>query len=559
MKKNYNVNLISDFKIDINPIKIKFNDDSYVYDFSIFNDNKVVRIFAQAFYNRYAQFTKNARLPAFRHLKIFFEYFNNHNYEYTFDIFTPKLLIGFATYLDNHSKYSLKTKYRYYNNLEIFLKEIIKLSDSPLKNLILPNCPFRKVHTESKEKTKINNEQIKQILKICYQNIEESLYIFRLGKNLIENYDSSKVLSPLNSKKIEEVVPYFYYKYGYLPSLDYPYVTKQEAWLASEAGGSKFISSYIHPTTESLLPFYLVLLIELIGNTEAVKNIKIDCIKEDILFSNRVDIIWEKPRAKKIQKRNILKNKKYGAYQIIEMIKEYTSLIRPKLNTPNNEMLFIARGNNHKNPINIIQEHTFRNELKSFIKNNLEFKFCLSDLRPSVLTDIYNKRKDIVQVSKLANHSNINTTLGYIIDKNVKKENLTYMSEKQNEMTDNLLNSQNKKIENFEINSENNSENIGFSCKNPIIKNKVCINWMAELTNPDLIIPNDEKYLSKILKLQENIKEQKNFINTEKYNLLYQPVIEIIENQILPKFNQKIINKAKKIIKETYIPSLEGY
>lgn len=558
MKKKYNIEIQPDIKIDINPIKVKFNDDYKIYDFSIFSDTKIVRLFAQAFYNRYAQFTKNARNPAFNHLKIFFTYFNE-NYEHTFDMLTPKLLIGFATYLDSNLKYSLKTKYRYYNNLEIFLKEIIKLSDSPLKGLVLPNCPFRKVHTESKEKTKINNEQIKQILKICYQKIEESLNAFRLGQIFIENYDKNKIINLLDSKKIEDVVPYFYHKYGYLPTLDYPYVTNQEAWLASEAGGAKLISSYIHPTTESLLPFYLVLLIELIGNTEAVKNIKINCIQEDILFSNRVDIIWEKPRANKPQKRNILKSKKYGAYQIIEMIKEYTSLIRPKLSVPNNEMLFIARGNTHKNPINIIQEHTFRYELKSFIKNHFEFNFCLSDLRPSILTDIYNKRKDIVQVSKLANHSNINTTLGYVVDKHVKKENLLYISEKQNQMTYNLLNT-NKQIKNdLDINNETISENVGFACKNPIVKQKICINWMAELTNPNLIIPNNEKYLSKILKLKQKIEEQKNFINIEKYNLLYEPVIELIKNQILPQFNQKTINKAKKLIKETYIPSLEGY
>lgn len=559
MKKNYSINLIPDYKTDISPIKVIFDDDSTIYDFSIFQDTKVVRAFAQAFYNRYAQYSKNARNPAFNHLKIFFNFFNV-NYTHDFNVFTSKLLISFATWLDSNDKYSLKTKYRYYNNLEIFLKEIIKITDSPLKNFDLPSSPFRNVHSEAKEKNKLNDEQIHRILRVCYQKIDDSLASFRFGKKIIEEYNPS-IAIPFKSKKIEDIAPYFYHKYGYLPTVDYPYMTNQEARWVSESGGAKTISKYIHPTTEDLLPFYLVLLIELVGNSDAVKNIKIDCIHDDLIFQDRADIIWDKPRANKPQKRNVLKNKKYGAYQIIEMVKEYTSLIRNKLSGTEHEMLFIARGNVNSNPIMVAQEHTFRYELKSFIEENLDFSFKLMDLRPSILTSFYKKRKDIVATSKIANHSNVNTTLSYIVDKEVKKENLTYLSHKQEQVIDKLINHNSLEISS-KIKNENNevlSSNIGFSCKKPISENKVCINWMAELTNPNLVIPDNATYLAKILKLSESIKKQKSYINSEKYELLYAPVINTIEEHILPKFNKKTITKAKSIAKDVFIPSLEGY
>ncbi len=157
----------------------------------------------------------------------------------------------------------------------------------------------------------------------------------------------------------------------------------------------------------------------------------------------------------------------------------------------------------------------------------------------------------------MANHKSINTTLLYIVNEETKKENREYLSGKQSEIFENILN-RNENQEN-EFNGVDNAQNVGFYCKKPIVDKKVCVNWMAELTNPELIIPADSKYLSKIIALENSIKNAKNLMEKERFYLLYAPILNVIENEIIPKFDKKIIAESKILAKEIKIPLLEDY
>ena len=82
---------------------------------------------------------------------------------------------------------------------------------------------------------------------------------------------------------------------------------------------------------------------------------------------------------------------------------------------------------------------------------------------------------------------------------------------------------------------------------------------MAELTNPELIIPADPKYLSKIIALETSINYSKSFMNQERFSLLYEPILNVIQSEILPKFTKAIIEQSKILAKEIKIPLLEDY
>ena len=553
MKKNYNISIDNDIKVDLYPIVVRFENDNYVYDFSIFKDTALVRLFAKAFQNRYAQFAKSARYPVYMHLKVFFNFFNE-KYESKPTSISSRMMADFAIWLDNKNNFSLKTKYRYYNNLEVILKEVFKITNSPIKTFNLQACPFRDVHSETTPKTKLTEEQISKLLKICYQKIDESINDFRLGKEFIKN--SAKIDSlDVSIKEIKYLIPYFYQKYGYLPSAQKPFMTNKEAQYVCELGGVDKFNKYLNPTVDSLLPFYIVLIIELAGNPEAIRDMKIDCIAKDLIFEDRAVINWNKPRANKIQSRNTFKKKKYGAYQIIELLKEFTSLIREKASEEDGEYLFISRISLGKKQISKLSNTN--KVLMKFKENNaLDFNFNLEDLRASVLTLLYKKRKDVVAVSKIANHANLNTTLSYIVDQETKKQNQYYLAEKQ----DNIIGFFTKKEE-VPLNKIilENSESIGFTCKNPIKEENVCINWMAELTNPNLVIPNNHLYLAKILKLKTHIEEYRDYITKERFELLYGSVLETINIDILPKFSKKTLLEANKILDSIKLPSLNGY
>lgn len=551
MKKQFNKIVIPETLKEIFPIKVKFPDHKMVYDFGKYFDTDISRTFAKVFYEKCSKMVILSREGMFGTVNKFFTYLESVNV-LTWQQFDRKLLTGFAIWIDNQ-ELNISTKYSIYQKIEMYFKEIKKIKVLPFKNLNIPANPFTNSNENRKPPKTLTNEQIKIILSICYKKIDEIVNEFRLTQKKFKDLELSQ--EDFKRKDVYHVAYYFYKKYGYLPLLTELSVVEKNH--IKKIGGVDEINSRLSPNANTLFPFYLVLLVELAANSDALRQIKIDCIKEDPLFEDRCFIIWDKARASSEQKRNVFKKKKYGAYQIIEMLKELTQHTRKYVKKEFENNLFIIRGENEKNKLSEVIPKRFNDEAQKFIKeNNIDFIFNPSDIRPTILTEIYRVRKDVVSVSKIANHKNINTTLLYIVNEETKKENRQYLSEKQSKIIDNIINKENYKIED----SENfGAENIGFSCNKPIKNNKACINWMAELTNPELIIPENSEYLSKIIALKNAIINTKMIMNKERFSLLYEPTLELIENDILNRFSKSIIEESEILAKNLEMPLLGDY
>lgn len=552
MKKAFNKIELSVNLPEIYPLRVKFEDQDYIFDFSLYDDNEINRYFAKVFYSKHIALSKNTRERNFGSINKFLSHLNKNNIKQIGDI-SPLIIVAFATWLD-HSCLSLNTKYKHYNTLESCLYNIKKLNNK-LQNLIIPTNPFKNPHSESATSAKLTTEQLKQVLKICYGKIDSLMLNFREAQNKIKEIDVQlKSGTAFDWKDKYHIIHYFYNKYGYVPFSSS--ISHHEKEMFRNIAGVNYLLNAITPDIHMLLPFYLVLMIELAANSDALRQIKVDCVKEDPLFEDRCLILWDKGRSYETQKRNVLKNKKYGAYQIIEFLKEFTQHTRKVISEEEKDFLFICRGEIATNLVSIARESGFTQAVKFFCKDNhLSFKFNPSDIRPTVLTEIYKQRKDIVAVSKIANHKYIDTTLLYIVDKETKKDNRAYLSEKQDNIIKNIIRPKQQAV-NFEI---QNAQNVGFICKNPIIENKVCINWMAELTNPNLIIPDNPVYLARIIALKNAIKNVKHLMNAERFQLLYLPVVELIDRDILTKFKSKTLKEASILSKNISIPSLGEY
>lgn len=552
MKKTFNkIDLPANIP-EIYPLRVKFEDQDYIFDFSVNGDNEINRYFAKVFYSKHITLSKNTRERNFGSINKFLNHLNKDNIKQIQDV-SPLVIVSFATWLD-HSNFSLNTKYKHYNTIESCLYDIKRLNDQ-IKNLSIPTNPFKNPHSESVEPDKLTTEQLKQVLKICYEKIDSLMLNFRESQKKIKQVDAQlRSGNEFNWKDKYHITHYFYNKYGYAPFLNS--LSHHEQGMISNMGGVNHLLNAITPDVHMLLPFYLVLMVELAANSDALRQIKMDCVNEDPLFEDRVLILWNKARASEPQKRNVLKNKKYGAYQIIEWVKEFTQHTRKVVSDNEKEFLFICRGEIATNPFSLAHEQSFKQALKFFCKDNqLSFKFNPSDIRPTVLTEMYKQRKDIVAVSKIANHKNIDTTLLYVADKETRKENRAYLSERQNNIINDIVKPKEQSI----VHNITNAENIGFICKNPIIENKVCINWMAELTNPNLIIPDNPIYLARIIALKNAITKVEHLMHRERFKLLYLPVVELIDKDILPKFKNETLNEASLLAKNITIPSLGDY
>lgn len=553
MKKQFNKIELPQSLNKIFPIKVRFEDSDIIYDFGKYFDSDITRAFAKIFYERCSKSRLGSREHMMGHANKFFTYLKEVGV-LSFKDFDRKYLTSFAIWIDGKD-ISITTKYGIYQQIELYFKEIKKIKELNFSELKIPSNPFKKVNEDRKPPKTLSSEEIKKILSICYSKIDEIMQEFRYTQEKLMELDSLGDYD-FERKSIYHVTHYFYKKYGYLPLLTELPVT--ERIHIKKIGGVDEVNRRLCPNPHTLFPFYMVLLIELAANSDAIRQIKVDCITEDPLFEDRCFINWDKARAGKEQKRNVFKKKKYGAYQIIQYLKELTQHTRKHIKEEDKDFLFVIRGEYESNKISVVIPKRFNDEAQKFIKEHkLDFNFAPSDIRPTVLTEIYRARKDVVSVSKVANHKSINTTLLYIVNEETKKENREYLSGKQSEIFENILN-KNDTQEDYLIDVDN-AQNIGFSCKKPMVDKKVCVNWMAELTNPELIIPADSKYLSKIIALENSIKNAKNLMGKERFSLLYAPILNVIENEILPKFDKKIITKSKVLAKEIKIPLLEDY
>lgn len=549
MKKTFNIIEIPNPLPEIHPIKVKFDNDHYIYDFSMYGDNEIARACAKVFFTKNAHLTYHTRGRGFVAIKKYLKFMSENKITKIAEI-SSQYLISYAQFLDTQNL-SISTKYSNYNEIESVLNEIKKINQQ--FKCSIPSNPFREIEKERPIPKKITSDNLKKVLAICYEQIDATLTTFRNAKeknNQLASFFEEG--GQFNKNDKDHVIYYFYQKYGYAPiaeNLNY-----EEKQLIRGLRNFSLLDNAITPNVHALLPFYLVLVFELAGNSDAIRQIDVDCMEDDPLFEDRALIIWNKNRASSLQRRNVLKNKKYGAYKIISWIKEITENTRKQVVSEEKNYLFVYKAGQEKRAFSVPQKEVFKNACKNFCKEHkLDFNFNPSEIRPSVLTEIYKKNKDIVSISKIANHKNIETTLLYIVDEETKKLNRESISLVQDNLINKIMKKDISQSDNIDIKQ---AENIGFICKTPIVDNKLCINWMSELTNPNLIIPEDEKYLSKIIALKSEIIRNKKFVQKDRYNLLYQPVLFLIDEQILPKFNKKLIDTATELSKKIKIPSL---
>ena len=553
MKKQFNkIDVLQDL-FQIYPIRIKFVDTSLAYDFGKYFDSDLSRLFAKLFYDKCSKLTSDSRERIYGSICKFLKFLDTKEIT-KIELFNNTYLVSFALWLDTETDFSLNTKYYHYNEIARLLENSKKIKNSPFVLLKIPNNPFKSPQLETSVPKKLNETQLKKLLSICYEKIDFYLEEFRTAQSkMLEIKNNVKNGAKLNWKDKYNFSYHLLEKYGYMPQ--YREMSRKEQFNLMDIGGMDTIINYISPNEYLLLPFYIVLLFELAGNSDAVRLIDINCITPDPLFEDRAFIVWDKGRSGTQQKRNVFKKKKYGAYQIIEWVIELTKNTRKLVEPKDSNYLFIARGNSTKNKLSLVDKKRFNDNLKVFCEENLDFMFNPSDIRPSVLTEMYKNRKDIIGISKIANHKNLSTTLLYIVDEQTMKDNRKYLSEKQDNIIDSIVNKKSQ----ITSNNENSVEGIGFTCKKPIVDNKACVNWMVEITNPDLIIPANSKYLSKIIALKNSILSIQKIIRKERFEILYEPILNIINNDIITKFNKDIIEESLQLAKTINLPILEEY
>jgi hypothetical protein len=87
----------------------------------------------------------------------------------------------------------------------------------------------------------------------------------------------------------------------------------------------------------------------------------------------------------------------------------------------------------------------------------------------------------------------------------------------------------------------------GFICSDPLAgvgegqkAGRLCTAWLGCFTCPNAVIPLDADVLARLLSTRDALVAARKTLASDRWRLLYAPKLEILENDILPRFSSEL-------------------
>jgi len=112
----------------------------------------------------------------------------------------------------------------------------------------------------------------------------------------------------------------------------------------SKFGGFKGIAPLLYPNANSLLPYYLAILIHTAGNPEPIAGLTIDCLQPIPLLDDRQMIVWAKHRAGTMQRCSFRAADPYEPPALVRELHGWTETLRCRASPTLRQRLLLFRG-----------------------------------------------------------------------------------------------------------------------------------------------------------------------------------------------------------------------
>jgi len=83
---------------------------------------------------------------------------------------------------------------------------------------------------------------------------------------------------------------------------------------------------------------------------------------------------------------------------------------------------------------------------------------------------------------------------------------------------------------------------------------ELCPEWLWPLTDPGLVIPNDARYLARVLQLQRYLQHAWHQTRADRFKLVYLPLLDLIGDEILPRFTDVQVLQDAKLLLDKLAP-----
>jgi hypothetical protein len=313
-------------------------------------------------------------------------------------------------------------------------------------------------------------------------------------------------------------------------------------------GGMKQVEPYLYPRAESLLPYYLAILIHTAGNPDPIAELRCDCLQALPLLDDRQALVWFKPRAHSLQRRTFSTTDRFAPPALVEEILLWSERLRALAPAPLRDRLFLFKG---LRGVSALSSGTAKSQLKAFCARHGLPGFALAGIRPGVLSSFYRASGDLGRTAAVANHATLAATVRYVDTPQVQAQHRARIADLQNAFIGHIEQPRVTGAAAAPGSCERKAvppagevvSMFGFGCTDPLAgtapgtrRGELCTNFMGCFTCPNAIITPDPATLARLLQAREHLRAAAAALHPARWQAFYAPQLRILEEDILPRF-----------------------
>ena len=443
-----------------------------------------------------------------------------------------------------------------YTTLRMLLKWLVRCRPGTLGELHFPFNPFPHRNRDSGRVRRLPAHELRAILRACERDItalrelRDRAERERAATNGASDPGASfgAFLNAIDERH-----------HGIIPA--YLSVPCSFRRALARYGGTKSVEPCLYPRAESLLPYYLAILIHTAGNPQPIAELSFQCLQPVPLLDDRELLTWRKSRAGAIQRRSFRSNDPFEPPALVRELINWTQRLRAHAAPQLRERLLLFKG---AHGINAFSTGTAKHLIRSdFLPRHGLPHFALASIRPSVLSALYRAKGDLREVRTLANHRAISTTVRYLEAPEVEAEHRARIAALQQSFLGHISRPANcteaQKSEASAISPISPDlvppgpavSMFGFDCKNPLEglapgthKGELCTNFLGCFTCPNAIITGDAASLARLMQARDHLRRAAAQVHPVRWEAIYAPLLKILEEDILARFSAAELTAA---------------
>ncbi len=336
-------------------------------------------------------------------------------------------------------------------------------------------------------------------------------------------------------------------------------------------GGIKQVEPYLYPRAESLLPYYLAILIHTAGNPQPIAELACDCLQPIPLLDDRQMLIWSKRRAGTSQRRSFRASAAFEPPALVREIIEWTRRLRPHASGSARSHLLLFKG---MRGVNVFSTALAKVLIRSHFRPRHGLPhFSLASIRPSVLSAFYRASGDLREVKAVANHQHLGTTVRYVEAPEVEAQHGVRVAALQRAFLGHISRSHSGGEPEESAGPQASRppapaaprgpavSMFGFDCQDPLAgiapgtrQGELCTNFLGCFTCPNAIITADAASIARLLQARDHLRAAAARIHPARWEVVYSPLLRILEEDILTRF--AVNELAGATHQQTFLPPL---